>query len=375
MPGRRAERELRRHVDHRVGGRRARGSHGRAGARSRARNQASTRAGIRRGDDRVVRGAPVCDPALRCGPHRGRARAPAATPRAQPARPRRSGPELASRGAPSTKPATLPSSSATAPEAPSVSPTAPPPRPFCSLGVLVRGVEQGLEEPLRRVALGEQRTRAGEVLGGEREDRRCGEGRGRAHVGQARARARHSHRPQGGSRVVRTDDPRRLVSRVSPKTLTGEELQLDDGRRRRRSSSSSTGTTSPTGRTSRYPRSSRRPGASRPMRSSASRTCCSSSSPTTSRAGFASPGTRDRPTAPRSQRRTRRGGGRCPTSSASSSRTSGRSSRRSATPTSVQGWEADDVIATIATRADEAAVHLSSRPIATRSSSAPRTSA
>ena len=42
-----------------------------------------------------------------------------------------------------------------------------------------------------------------------------------------------------------------------------------------------------------------------------------------------------------------------------------------------EGWEADDVIATLATRADESGVKTtaSSPPTATRSSSAPRTSA
>ena len=42
-----------------------------------------------------------------------------------------------------------------------------------------------------------------------------------------------------------------------------------------------------------------------------------------------------------------------------------------------EGWEADDVIATLATRADEAgdARRASSRPTATRSSSCPTTSA
>ena len=40
-----------------------------------------------------------------------------------------------------------------------------------------------------------------------------------------------------------------------------------------------------------------------------------------------------------------------------------------------EGWEADDVIATLATRADEAGIKTtSSRPTATRSSSSPRTS-
>ena len=41
-----------------------------------------------------------------------------------------------------------------------------------------------------------------------------------------------------------------------------------------------------------------------------------------------------------------------------------------------EGWEADDVIATLATRADEAGIKTSSsRPTATRSSSSRRTSA
>ena len=41
-----------------------------------------------------------------------------------------------------------------------------------------------------------------------------------------------------------------------------------------------------------------------------------------------------------------------------------------------EGWEADDVIATLATQADEAGIKTtSSRPTATRSSSSPRTSA
>ncbi len=57
------------------------------------------------------------------------------------------------------------------------------------------------------------------------------------------------------------------------------------------------------------------------------------------------------------RRPTRRAASRCPTSCASSSRTSGRSSRHSATANlEFEGWEADDVIATIATRADEAGI-------------------
>ena len=72
----------------------------------------------------------------------------------------------------------------------------------------------------------------------------------------------------------------------------------------------------------------------RRTRCSASRTCCSSCSPTTGRAASRSRGTRARCTGRRSLPSTSRSAGRCPTCCASSSRTSGRSSRRSATATS-----------------------------------------
>ena len=123
------------------------------------------------------------------------------------------------------------------------------------------------------------------------------------------------------------------------------------------SCSSSTATTSPTARSSRCRRSSRRPTGSRRTRCSASRTCSSSCSPTTARRASPSRGTHDRCTAQRSPRpptsSTRKAGGRCPTCCASSSRTFRPIVEAFGYRNlEFEGWEADDVIATLATRAD-----------------------
>ena len=124
-------------------------------------------------------------------------------------------------------------------------------------------------------------------------------------------------------------------------------------------SSSSTATTSPTARSSRCPRSSRRPTASRRTRCSASRTCSSSCSPTTGRRASPSPGTRAR-----SQRA-------ATAEAADVVYKEGRKPMpdllREQFPhfrpiveafgyrnLEFEGWEADDVIATLATRADAA---------------------
>ena len=122
-------------------------------------------------------------------------------------------------------------------------------------------------------------------------------------------------------------------------------------------SSSSTATTSPTGRSSRCRRSSRRPRASRPAPSSASRTCSSSCSRTTGRRASRSRGTRGPSTA---------------TAEAEAAEVVYKEGRRPMpdllreqfphfrpiveafgySNLEFEGWEADDVIATLATRAD-----------------------
>ena len=93
------------------------------------------------------------------------------------------------------------------------------------------------------------------------------------------------------------------------------------------------------------------------MRCSGSRTCSSSCSRTTGRRASPSPGTRGPCTARPSPRTTRPSGGRCRTCCASSSRyfrpiVEAFGYRN----LEFEGWEADDVIATLATRADEAGI-------------------
>ena len=82
------------------------------------------------------------------------------------------GPQLASRVLRARKPTTSPSTSAAAPEAPS--------RPNSSSisarrarRILVAPGRARLDEPLSAVPLGEQHSRAVEVLGGERDDGRA----------------------------------------------------------------------------------------------------------------------------------------------------------------------------------------------------------
>ena len=152
---------------------------------------------------------------------------------------------------------------------------------------------------------------------------------------------------------------------VSPKTLSGDELDARRRARARRRALPRRRQQPRLPRVLRAPRGARDDRtASRRTRCSASRTCSSSCSPTTARRASPSRGTRGRCTARRSPRRRRRlqGGPQADAgpARASSSRTSARSSRRSATANlEFEGWEADDVIATLATRADEAGIkHL-----------------
>ena len=129
------------------------------------------------------------------------------------------------------------------------------------------------------------------------------------------------------------------------------------GRCASRSCFSSTATISPTEPSSRCPRSSPRAKAFRRTHCSASRTCSSSCSRTTGPRAWRSPGTRAPCIATRSPRPTRSTGGRCPTFCGEQFphfrpivEAFGYRNLE------FEGWEADDVIATLATRADAAGV-------------------
>ena len=87
----------------------------------------------------------------------------------------------------------------------------------CRRRILVRRIEAGLDEALRRVARGEEARRVVQVVVGELEDRRAP-----SHDGLHATRRRAEARPASRRREVG-------YARPMPKTLTGEELQLDDG--------------------------------------------------------------------------------------------------------------------------------------------------
>ena len=180
VPGRRAERELRRHVDDRVGGPRLADRMDVLVPEADAKPRVDE-GRVRRGHDRVVGGQPGGDPAWLRPRRRGRARARPPPRRARPARPRRSGPSSRRAGRRARKPVTSPSIDARprplAPSRASSASTSAAPPPASSYAGSSPGSRSRCAGGARRAA---RRRRQGARLRTGRS--RCGARRGRDHA-------------------------------------------------------------------------------------------------------------------------------------------------------------------------------------------------